>query len=143
MPKYDRLEQSAPRAELDQRSREARLRLENVERLLIARPLPKPSLLRRVLRCLGAKIYAGQQIVGRSARTTVTRGPSHQARRNQGQVGGVAGGFRAWHHPDLDRCVPGSEGFCGFPTTAKSTPSWFVPCRVSVLANNLGTNFRA
>jgi len=143
MPKYDRLEQSAPRAELDQRSREARLRLENVERLLMTRPLPKPSLLRRVLRCLGVKIYAGQQIAGRTARTTIARRRSCQARRIQGQVGGVAGGFRAWHHPDLNRCVPGNEGFCGFPTTAKSTPSWIVPCRVSVLANNLGTSFRA
>lgn len=143
MPKYDLLEQSAPRAELDQRSREARLRLENVERLLMARPLPKPSLLRRVLRRLGAKIYAGQQIGGRSARTTVTRRPSRQARRVQGQEGGAAGRFGAWHHPDLHRCVPGSEDFCGFLATAKSTPSWFVPRRVSVLGTNLGTSFRA
>jgi len=48
MPRNDVLEQSAPRAELDQRSREARLRLERVEQLLAVRSLPRPSLLTRL-----------------------------------------------------------------------------------------------
>src|ERR1700747_2826519 len=57
MPRTDLLEQSAPRAELDQRSREARLRLEQVERLWVARPLPSRSLLRRLLRRLRSRVY--------------------------------------------------------------------------------------
>src|SRR5258705_12646882 len=57
MPRNDVLQSSAPRVELDQRSREARLRLEHVERLLIVRPLPRQSFLRRVLRRLGFRIY--------------------------------------------------------------------------------------
>ena len=132
MPKYDLLEQSAPRAELDQRSRAARLRLERVERLLVARPLPKLSLLRRVLRCLGAKIYAGQHIEDRSRHPTVTGRRTRQRHPMRGETGGAAGGFRAWHHPGIYRCGPGRKEFCGFRALAKSPPSWFVPCRVGV-----------
>jgi hypothetical protein len=66
MPKPDILDQSTTRAELDQRSRDARLRLEYVERLLVVRPLPKQSLLRRFLRCLRSRTHIGRQIGGRS-----------------------------------------------------------------------------
>ena len=66
MPKSDILDQSATRVELDQRSRDARLRLEYVERLLVVRPLPKQSLLRRFLRCLASRTRIGGQIAGRS-----------------------------------------------------------------------------
>ena len=66
MPKPDILDQSATRVELDQRSRDARLRLEYVERLLVVRPLPKQSLLRRFLRCLRSRTRIGGQIGGRS-----------------------------------------------------------------------------
>ena len=65
MPKTDILDQSATRVELDQRSRDARLRLECVERLLAARDLPRQSLLRRFLRCLGSRTRIGGQIEGR------------------------------------------------------------------------------
>jgi len=57
MPRTDLPDPNATRVELDQRSREARLRLERVERLLVVRLSPKPPLLRRVLRCLGFRIY--------------------------------------------------------------------------------------
>jgi hypothetical protein len=66
MPKSDVLDQSATRVELDQRSRDARLRLEYVERLLVVRPLPKQSLLRRFLRGFGSRTRIGEQIAGRS-----------------------------------------------------------------------------
>ena len=66
MPKPDTLDQSATRVELDQRSRDARLRLEYVERLLVVRPLPRQSLLSRFLRCLGSRTRIGEQIEGRS-----------------------------------------------------------------------------
>lgn len=101
MPGNDLLEQSLPRVELDQRSREARLRLEQVERLLLVRRLPKPSLLRRVLRRLGTKIYTGQRIEGRSARTTLTGEQPSQGRRIREQADGAAGRFPATrpNHP--------------------------------------------
>ena len=95
MPRTDLLEQSATRVELDQRSRDARLRLEYVERLLAVRPLPRQSLLRRVLRCLGSRARFGGQTAGRS----VTALPS--GRRMSGEQGiqddsgGAAGGFPA------------------------------------------------
>ena len=66
MPKSDVLDQSATRVELDQRSRDARLRLECVERLLAVRDLPRQSLLRRFLRCFGSRTRIGEQIAGRS-----------------------------------------------------------------------------
>ena len=92
MPGLDLLEQSAPRAELDQRSREARLRQEQVERLLVLRPLPRQSLLKRVLRCVGSRIYLGEQREGGSA-SAMMRG----ARRvkKAGEADGAAGGFFA------------------------------------------------
>ena len=68
MPRTDLLEQSAPRAEVDQRSRDARLRLEYVERILVVRPLPRQSLLMRLLRCLGSRTPRGGQIEGRTSR---------------------------------------------------------------------------
>src|SRR3954471_18091864 len=66
MPKPDVLDQSATRVELDQRSRDARLRLECVERLLVVRPLPRQSLLRRFLRSLVPRPRVGGQMGGRS-----------------------------------------------------------------------------
>jgi hypothetical protein len=67
MPRHDLLEQSAPRAELDQRSRDARLRLQQVERLLAVPSLPRQSLLRRVLHSLRSRAYLRGQIECRSA----------------------------------------------------------------------------
>jgi hypothetical protein len=91
MPKSDLVQLSAPRVELDQRSREARLRLEHAERSLVVRPLPKQSLLRRVLRRLGLRIYAGEHLAGRSAKPTVTGGRPRPGRRMPGETGGAAG----------------------------------------------------
>ena len=81
MPMTELLEQSAPRAELDQRSREARLRLEQVERLLVVHYLPRQSLLRRVVRCFRSRIYVGAQIEKRSNRATLSG--THPGRRRQ------------------------------------------------------------
>jgi hypothetical protein len=91
MPRSDWVQLSAPRVELDQRSREARLRLEHAERLLVVRPLPKQSLLRRVLRRLGLRIYMGEHIAGQSERAPLTRGRPRQGRRMPGETGGVGG----------------------------------------------------
>jgi hypothetical protein len=49
--------QSVPRVELDQRSREAHLRLERIERLLVPRAAVTDSWLRRLLCLLRFGIY--------------------------------------------------------------------------------------
>ena len=52
---------SVPRAELDQRAREARLQLDQVHRLYGAWALAAPSGLERVLRLVGSGISAGRE----------------------------------------------------------------------------------
>jgi hypothetical protein len=49
MPRTNRWNQSVPRVELDQRSREARLRFERIDRLFILRDIVTDSTLRRLL----------------------------------------------------------------------------------------------
>ena len=95
MARTDLVEQSATRVELDQRSRDARLRLETVERLLVVRPLPTPSLLRGVLRCLGSKIYAGRHIGSRSAHQALSARRMPEGRRTRSTSGGAASGSAA------------------------------------------------
>jgi hypothetical protein len=95
MSRTDLLEQSATRVELDQRSREARLRLERVERLLMLRRSPKQSLLGRVLRCFGSRVYVGEQIAGRSTNGTLTGGRSRGRRRMTKETGCARGGLSA------------------------------------------------
>jgi hypothetical protein len=93
MPRTDLLQQSATRVELDQRSRDARLRLETVERHLVVLPLPTPSLLRRVLRCLCSKIYIGRHVESRAAREALRARRMPEGRRMRSTSGGAAGGF--------------------------------------------------
>ena len=88
MPKSDILDQSATRVELDQRSRDARLRLEYVERLLVVRPLPKQSLLRRFLRCLASRTRIGGQIAGRSMIAVASSGRAGREREPAESGGG-------------------------------------------------------
>jgi hypothetical protein len=59
MPRINPWSLSVPRVELDQRSREARLRLERIERLLISRAAMRQSRLRRVLYLFSVVIYRG------------------------------------------------------------------------------------
>src|SRR5260370_3267061 len=87
MQNPDILDKSATRVELDQRPRDARLRLEYVERLLVVPPPPKQSLLRRFLRCPGSRTRIGRQIESRSmivtapaARASRGRDPAATAR---------------------------------------------------------------
>jgi hypothetical protein len=94
MPRPDLPAQSVTRAELDQRSREARLRLEHVERLLVVRPVTQQSLLRRFLRRLGSRICLGRQIGGRSTHPSLSRGRAPSG-RVPGETGGAMGGFSA------------------------------------------------
>ena len=90
MPRTELLDLSAPRAELDQRSREARLRLEQVERLLVVRPWPRQSLLRRVVRCLRFRIYVNQ-IESRSTDGNLSRTHPKRGRQTPSETSSAAG----------------------------------------------------
>ena len=105
MPITELLEQSAPRAELDQRSRETRLRLEQVERLLVVRPLPRQSLLRRVVYCFRSRIYDGAPMEGRS--TPATLSGMHPGRGSQtpGEMTSAAGNPPAARLAEWPHCV--------------------------------------
>jgi hypothetical protein len=59
MPRTNLWNQSVPRVELDQRSREARLRLERIERLFVPRAAVTHSRLGRLLGLLSVGIYRG------------------------------------------------------------------------------------
>jgi hypothetical protein len=58
VPRFNLWDQSFSRAELDQRSREAWIRLERQVRLLIPRTTGTHSLLRRLVRVLSARRYS-------------------------------------------------------------------------------------
>jgi hypothetical protein len=123
MPKIDVLDQSATRVELDQRSRDARLRLECVERLLAVRDLPRQSLLRRLLRCLGSRTRIGGQIEGRSMIAIASAGRVSRE-REPAESGGGGDIFSAalpggWPNCPRDaRIGPGRRG----PTLTPSVP---------------------
>jgi len=59
---------SAARVEIDHRAREARLRLEQLERLLISRVLPTRSQPKRMLDRRGLRFFRGGCVQTRSAR---------------------------------------------------------------------------
>ena len=109
MPITQLLEQSAPRAELDQRSRETRLRLEQVERLLVVGPLPRQSLLRRVVYCFRSRIYVGAPMEGRS--TPAALSGMHPGRGSQapGETTSAAGSPPAARLPEWPHCVRGKR----------------------------------
>jgi hypothetical protein len=90
MPGTELLEQSAPRAELDQRSREARLRLEQVERLLVMYLWRRQSLLRRVVHCFRAWLYVSGQAEGRLGEAVPTAAQSGQTSEAPSETGGAA-----------------------------------------------------
>lgn len=111
MPKTERLDQSATRVELDQRSRDARLRLECVERLLVVRPLPRQSLLRRFLRCFGSRVRIGGKVEGRSMIAIASAG---RATREPGPTESGGGG------DTLSTALPGGWPNC--PRDARIGP---------------------
>src|SRR5260370_39491442 len=88
MAKPDILDESGTGVELDQGSRDARLRLEYVGRLLVVRPPPKQSLLRRFLRCLGSRTRIGRQIESRSMIVIASAGRASREREPAESGGG-------------------------------------------------------
>ena len=113
MPKPDILDQSATRVELDQRSRDARLRLECVERLLVVRPLPRQSLLRRFLRSLGSRARVGGQIGG-GGRSRIAIASAGRASREHEPTDSGGGG------DTLSAALPGEWPNC--PRDARIGP---------------------
>jgi hypothetical protein len=130
MPRTDLLEQSAPRFELDQRSREARLRLEQVERVLAVRSLPRQSLLKRVLRRLGSRIYVGQERGGGTANAML------RARRLEKAGEADAGGFSSGSPFSLTSCSGRSRS-----AAAGTVHGWPLPlrCREAALGPSAGS----
>jgi hypothetical protein len=130
MPKPDVLDQSATRVELDQRSRDARLRLECVERLLAVRDLPRQSLLRRFLRCLGSRTRMGRQIAGRSMTAIASAGRASREHEPADSGGGgdtySAAFLGGWPNcPGDARIGPGRRG----PTLTPGVPVPFASKR--------------
>jgi len=76
MPSSNFWSRSLSRAELDQRAREARLRLERLERLLISRTAAKRAQLRRLLFLLGSGGYRRGPQKSRVGRPLSDRRPS-------------------------------------------------------------------
>jgi hypothetical protein len=106
MPRTELLDLSAPRAELDQRSRDARLRLEQVERLLVVRPWPRQSLLRRVVRCLRFRIYVGQ-IESRSTDGNLSGTYPERGRQTPSEKSSAAGNTPAARPGAWPHCMRG------------------------------------
>jgi hypothetical protein len=126
MPITELAEQSAPRAELDQRSREARLRLEQVERFLVVRPLPRQSLLRRVVHCLRSRIYIGAQTQGRSADAPRIGVHPERGRQAPDDTSSAADGSSAaqlagWS-PGWSFCARGARVVIGRPVSVAFKP---------------------
>jgi hypothetical protein len=79
MPRTDLWPTSATRVEIDQRSREARLRLEHLERLLTLR-VPGGSWLRLVPYWSGPRFFGGGRMQSRSTKVAPTSGRRRQSR---------------------------------------------------------------
>jgi len=71
---------SAARAEIDQRAREARLRLEHLERLLVLRVAPTQSVPRLVLDRRGLGFFSGRCMQSRSTKVAPPGARYGQAR---------------------------------------------------------------
>lgn len=71
---------SVPRVELDQRARDARLRLEQIERLLVPRAAVTDSWLRRALCLFSFGIYGEARRANRTRGPLSHRRPSHMSK---------------------------------------------------------------
>ena len=81
---------SATRVEIDHRSREARRRLEHLERLLIMRALPTQSWLRRVLYRRDGRFFSGARMLDRSTKIDRTGVRHREARHIPAALCGLA-----------------------------------------------------
>jgi hypothetical protein len=71
---------NATRVEIDHRAREARLRLECLERLLIMRALPTGSWVGRILFRREGRFFSGARMLDRSTKIDPTGVRHHEAR---------------------------------------------------------------
>jgi hypothetical protein len=81
MARIDLWRWSATRVEIDHRAREARLRLEHLERLLLMRALPARSWVSRILYRREGRFFGGARMLGRSTKIDRAGGRHREARR--------------------------------------------------------------
>jgi hypothetical protein len=87
MPRANPGSKSVPRAEIDQRMRDARLRLERIERLLVPRAAATSPWLKRAL-CLFSFRGYGKGVRGyRTRRLLRNRRPSRMPQIHHGMIG--------------------------------------------------------
>jgi len=79
MSRADLWNKSVPRAELDRRAREARLRLAQIERLLVPSVAAADSYLGRVIRLFGLGVFAYRSRRNQTRRPLSHRRPSDMA----------------------------------------------------------------
>jgi hypothetical protein len=84
MPRTNLWSSCVPRVELDQRSREARLRLEQLERLHLPHAEAVPSRLRRLLCLFRLGTSRGEEQISRTRRPLSDRRPSRPRIRQSG-----------------------------------------------------------
>ena len=93
MSRIDLWRQSATRVEIDHRAREARLRLEHLERLLIMRALPAQSWLSRILFRREGRSFSGARMPDRSTKIDRTGVRRREARHIPTRLCGAASGL--------------------------------------------------
>ena len=93
MSRNDLWRWSATRVEIDHRSREARRRLEHLERLLIMRALPTQSWLRRVLYRRDGRFFSGARMLDRSTKIDSTGAEHREARHIPAALCGAMSGL--------------------------------------------------
>jgi hypothetical protein len=93
MSRIDLWRRSAARVEIDHRAREARLRLEHLERLLIMRARPARSWVSRILYRREARFFGGARMLDRSTKIDRTGVRHREARHIPAVLCGAASGL--------------------------------------------------
>lgn len=139
MPRTNPWSRSVPRVELDQRSREARLRLERKERLFVLRAAVTHSRVRRFLYLLSVGVYGGAPQASRIRRPLSNWRPSRMptilsrpdtapasAHGPWARTGGairrrfnVVGGGVLPRRPDLENGSRGTQHAITYPTQSR------------------------
>ena len=93
MSRIDLWRWSATRVEIDHRAREARLRLEHLERLLLMRALPTRSWVSRILYRREAHFFSGGRMLDRSTKIDPTSMRHREVRHIPAVLCGAASGL--------------------------------------------------
>ncbi len=93
MSRIDLWRWSATRVEIDHRAREARLRLEHLERLLIMGALPAQSWVSRILYRREGRFFGGGRMLDRSTKIDSTGAEHREARHIPAALCGAMSGL--------------------------------------------------